>query len=141
MISLHFYLAMTLSAEYNQPQDVLIGHSSPPYGGVILRDDYSTVILDLNVGCGAAPCPSVLIFGAKQWGTINVINCKTGRTYSFINKSTIDLGIVLQQSGGRYGSKAIARFDLITCFCTIHGGLEYDEDEEEIPNGGILLCR
>ena len=143
-----YFLLPCVTGHYNEPLDFLIGDSSPPFGAVVLQEDFSMHALDLSVACGASACPSVMIFSAQQWGTINVAGCRVGRKYDFINKSKIDLGIVIQQKGGRFGSKAIGRFDVITCFCTAAG-----VDEQAEPDGadiaiqeiketdGVLLCR
>lgn len=127
--------AHAVQAHFNEAHDVVIGDQSPPAGAITLNDDYSTSVLDLNSACGTALCPSILMFTQKQWGTINVMNCKGGRTYTFINKSSVDLGIIIQQNGGMFGSKAISRFDLVNCFCSSHK----DEESHELSN--ILLCR
>lgn len=130
------------AAVFNLPSDVLIGTGGAPYGAVVLNDD--APLLDLTSACGNAICPSVIIFGGKQWGTINIHGCKVGRTYVFVNKSLIDLGIVVQQDGGRFGSKAIGRFDVITCFCAEARVEEPDnEASDEISHGtsATILCR
>ena len=132
-------------APFNEPFDFLIGDASPPYGAVLLKEDMSQ--LDLAASCGRADCPSVLVFDSQQWGTISVNNCKVGRKYLFVNKSRVDLGLVIQQSGGRFGSKAIGKYDVASCFCLAHE-LAIDETMDDHgsvsePDGssGILLCR
>jgi hypothetical protein len=127
---------------FNHIPDVLIGSFSPPYGAVVVTEDLS--VLDLSNACGDGVCPSILIFSGKQWGTINIKGCKTGRTYTLVNKSKVDLGIVIQQEGGRFGSKAIARFDVVSCFC-VEADSE-DSDGENVENtiasaSPTILCR
>jgi hypothetical protein len=142
-MSPHLVFSLSLlytATAFNKAVDFMIGTESL-FGAIELPDDVS--ILDLSK-CGKALCPSVLIFVGKQWGTISLKGCKIGRLYFFINRSDVDLGIVLQQEGGMFGSKAVGRFDLVTCFC-IPQGLE-DHVINEIRQGdgekkGIMLCR
>ena len=145
LVSVSFLLALCIG-EFNQPLDVVIGERSPPFGGVILQGDSQN--LNLASDCGPIACPSVVIFGGKQWGTISIRNCKIGRQYLIINRSHVDLGIVLQQDGGRFGSKAISRFDAATCFCSDFPRspeLVESPDLEPVPEPltgtGVLLCR
>jgi hypothetical protein len=59
--------------------------------------------------------------------------------YFFVNKSKMDLGIVIQQSGGQYGSRAVGRFDIGNCMCLI-GGEDLDEGDNT-PARPVLACR
>lgn len=134
MVDLRFFFVVPLVVGiYNEPIDFLIGDNTPS-GAILLQEESSSI--DLSKDCGKGECPSVLIFASQQWGTINLINCKKGRSYTFINKSKVDLGIVVQQSGGMFGSKPISRFDVATCFC-----LPVTEDSDENTSTNALLCR
>lgn len=118
---------------YNEPMDFLIGQNTPS-GAILLLEEAEASVIDLARDCGKSECPSVIIFASQQWGTIDVKNCKKGRSYTFINKSQVDLGIVVQQAGGRFGSKPIARFDLANCFCL-------DVSDPAAIDETALLCR
>jgi len=133
MFTLNLLVTVPLVAGvFNEALDFIIGDNIPS-GAILLTEDTSQV--DLAKDCGKSDCPSVIIFASQQWGTINMINCKKGRSYTFINKSKVDLGIVVQQEGGRFGSKPIGRFDVATCFC-----IPMTEDNETEPTNA-LLCR
>lgn len=125
-------------AHFNEPIAFAIGGNSAPFGAVTLIEDFSTRELNLATDCGINPCPSVLIFSGQQWGTINIVNCQVGQMYMFVNRSRVDLGIVVQQAGGAVGSKGISRFGMVTCFCVE----EQDENGLTITDVlfGILLC-
>ena len=143
MIVLLMALFKVVVGPFNEPWDFLIGDKARPYGAVLLQDETSH--LDLEKDCGHAFCPSVLIFNSQQWGTISVSNCLVGRKYLFVNKSRVDLGIVIQQQGGRFGSKAIGRYDVASCFC-LEQDIQSTEEGSEDGNGtesekGVLLCR
>jgi hypothetical protein len=112
-------LILTYS-HYNEKIAFHISQSSPPGGAVLLTDDYSANALDLE------SLPSVLIFNSDQRGTVNVVNCRKGQMYFFINRSSQDMGVVIQHSGGGFGSKPINQYDNAMCFC----------DDSE-----ALLCR
>jgi len=127
-----FVCMHAVGAVYNEPMDFLIGQNTPS-GAILLLEEAEGSVIDLSRDCGKSECPSVIIFASQQWGTIDVKNCKKGRSYTFINKSKVDLGIVVQQAGGRFGSKPIARFDLANCFCLDVSDPPIDET--------ALLCR
>ncbi len=141
--SVIFALVLVSHGLHNEPLDFLIGDSSPPFGAVFIRED--TSLVDLSVTCGKNHCPSVLIFAAQQWGTIGLKNCVIGRIYVIINQSKIDLGIVVQEDGGMFGSKPISRFDSVTCFCSSTAYFDFeepsDQDQPSIHPHGVLLCR
>ena len=128
-------------AIFNNPIDYSIGDATPS-GAVVVTDDSGT--LNFLSDCGKSPCPSVVILGGRQSGTVNAKHCKIGRQYTLINRSQSDLGVVLQQEGGRFGSKAIGRFDLATCFCSNMPSIN-DSDDQAFESfdlhTGILLCR
>lgn len=128
-------------AHFNEPISFVIGDSAPPYGAVTLTEDFSTRPLDLAVDCGRKFCPSILIFSGQQWGTVNVVNCRVGQQYMFINRSKVDLGVVIQQNGGAIGSKGIGRFDLGTCFCMNREEELLEDNEDLMSDPGVLLCR
>ena len=126
------------NGHYNHPISFMIGDKAPS-GGVHLYEDFQTSPLDLAVECGpTSECPTVLIFAGDQQKTVNVINCKVGQIYFFINRSKHDMGLDIQQQGGMFGSKSMSRFDIATCAC-----LPNDEEEQEKGqvSGGALFCR
>ena len=141
--SVIFTLFLVSHGLHNEPLDFLIGDSSPPFGAVFIRED--TPLVDLSMICGYNHCPSVLIFAAQQWGTIGLKNCVIGRVYLIINQSKMDLGIVVQEDGGMFGSKPISRFDSVTCFCSSTAYFDVDEatehQQQSLPPRGVLLCR
>mmetsp|Transcript_22737 Transcript_22737/g.53053 ORF Transcript_22737/g.53053 Transcript_22737/m.53053 type:complete len:140 (-) Transcript_22737:94-513(-) len=80
--------------------------------------------LDLRKDChDSRPCPPVVIMTGRMVGTVDVKNCQDGVMYTFVNKGELDAGVVLQHSGGLYGSKGIAQFGVGTCFCYTGGAL------------------
>jgi hypothetical protein len=89
--------------------------------------------------------PSVLIFGGQQWGTVNIRNCRIDRQYLLVNRSQVDLGIVVQEDGGLFGSKTISRFEAVTCFCTPvdlpDQPIDVSIDSPVAGTNGAMLCR
>lgn len=131
------------SGFFNEKLDYVVGPANAGHGAVILFDDIG--LLDLRIHCGTAECPSILIFGGQQWGTVNIRNCRAGRQYLLVNRSHVDLGIVVQEEGGLFGSKPISRFEAVTCFCTpidVSDRISNDPNDPVIFNpSGALLCR
>ena len=128
-------LLITVLGHYNQAISFMIGDSGPS-GGVNLYNDFQIDPLDLSTECGSKECPTVLIFSGDQQKTVNIVNCKIGQMYFFINRSKHDMGLDIQQLGGLFGSKSMSRFDVATCAC-----LENYNDEEKRMTGGALFCR
>jgi len=116
-----------------------------PAGAFEIHENYSSGdVVDLEIACEKSQCPSVIVFsGSQQWGTLNLVNCRVGQMYFFVNRSKMDLGIVVQQLGGEYGSKPIGRFDIGNCFCLTRR--MYDEaggDEDgQMDMSNVLACR
>lgn len=138
-MKLYMYFIEIAISHFNEPVSYVIGDNSPPHGAVKLGADFTGRPLNLDIECGTHACPSVLIFTGQQWGTIDVVNCKVGQQYMFVNRSNMDLGIVVQQNGGAMGSKGIAQFDIGTCFCLQHEDAEGNIDEN--IDKGTMLCR
>jgi hypothetical protein len=131
------------AAHFNEPTRYMIGDSGPA-GVIKILGDSSHIALDSS--CGQAPCPSVILLAGSQSGTISVTRCVIGQRYTFINKSTQDTGVVVQQHGGLFGAKMIPQFDMGDCFCTEPDAAErasvVEPDGSVCPSAsGVLLCR
>jgi hypothetical protein len=131
------------AAHFNQDTRYFVGDSLPA-GAIKIGGDASHLAMDS--ACGQGHCPSVILFTGSQSGTISITRCQIGQKYTFINKSTQDTGVVVQQHGGLFGAKMIPQFDMGDCFCTDPETSEKASIVE--PDGtispdtsGVLLCR
>jgi len=131
------------AAKFNEPIRFIIGDRLPA-GAVKIPGESSHVALDS--ACGDGHCPSMILFTGSQSGTISVTRCNIGQKYTFINKSTQDTGVVVQQHGGLWGAKMIPQYDMGDCFCAeseaADKAMVVEPDGSMSPSSsGVLLCR
>eukprot|EP00397_Hematodinium_sp_SG-2012_P066932 GEMP01101995.1.p1 GENE.GEMP01101995.1~~GEMP01101995.1.p1 ORF type:complete len:125 (+),score=19.48 GEMP01101995.1:166-540(+) len=85
-------------------------------------------------------CPGVIILDGAQAGTINVSGCEIGVLYIFVNRSSVDTGVILQHTGGQFGARPIPQYGTGLCFCSDRIPAFQDLLPSDDGGNGVLLC-